>query len=61
MVYRPVFEITETGEYYGMDGSRRLMEEFLSYSAWRNTPEPRQAAGCIVERGAGDVANLTVD
>jgi hypothetical protein len=29
VVYRPIAEVTETGEYHGRDGYRRYMEAFL--------------------------------
>lgn len=29
VVYRPIAEITEAGEYHGRDGFRRYMEQFL--------------------------------
>jgi ketosteroid isomerase-like protein len=36
LVYRPVAEITETGEYYGRDGYRRYVDTFLTDIAWRD-------------------------
>lgn len=34
VVYRPIAEITDTGEYHGREGYRRYMQDFFDDSWW---------------------------